>query len=971
MTPEEWSRVRPILESALEVEPANRADFLNEACADVALRREVESLIMAHEQAGTDVLSANSPAFHPGDEAKFRLEPGKRIGAYEILEEIGVGGMGAVYRAIRADGQYQQQVALKIVRPELGAEFTTNRFKNERQILASLNHPNIARILDGGATAEGLPYFVMELVEGQRIDEYCQTKKLSVSERLNLFLQICSAVGYAHQHLIIHRDIKPGNILVTAEGVPKLLDFGIAKILESSDPAIQPQQTISLVRLLTPEYASPEQVKGESITTASDVYSLGVVLYELLTGRTPYSGPTHTPHELFREVCETEPEKPSTAVRHQHTPGHRVHRNSTPEETSAGMREFSAEKLSKVLRGDLDNIVLMALRKEPARRYASVDQFAQDLQRHLQHLPVSARKDTAAYRSSKFIRRHKVGVAAAAAFTLVLLATLGLTFRQARIAQRRFNDVRQLANSLIFEVHDSIKDLPGSTPARKIIVDRALQYLSSLAQESGGDPSLQRELASAYERVGLVQGHYLQNSLGDTQGSLLSYQKALELREKVAARSSDWNDRLALAQGHRLLANQQWATGDNRSARENVSAAKRISEALNVTRPNDPQVLYELGFDYEVAGDIGYPDDAGQVKSKEDYRNAVSVDEAVIRIKPGDLRSLHGYATDLSNVGTTLQHSDPQGALSYYQRELEIEQDLHQRSPDIIYGRGVALAYGHLARQYEIMNDYHRALENDQRDLAIYQDLIRLDPQNTMLQRGLAIQYINTATQMGRTDQLPASLTYMNKGTEIMQALVASSPQNVQQRRILGQVYSARASNLLSLHQPQAAFKDLQQACAIQESFRKADPADTGAAISAAACTKQMGIAAAQSGETQSAAKYFHDALAVVEPALSEPAPNLEALYAAADAYAGLGDLQVKEARSPGQNDAHRKAMWTGARASYQKSLEIWHRVAHPEHSSPDGLDVTDPAEVLKRLQICDAALSKSVRSRFPTDSVK
>jgi eukaryotic-like serine/threonine-protein kinase len=498
--------------------------------------------------------------------------------------------------------------------------------------------------------------------------------------------------------------------------------------------------------------------------------------------------------------------------------------------------------------------------------------------------------------------------------------------------------------------------LPGSTPARKIIVDRALQYLSSLAQESGGDPSLQRELASAYERVGMVQGHYLQSSLGDTQGSLLSYQKALELREKVATKSSDWNDKLALAQGHRLLANQQWATGDNRSARENIAAAKRISEELNVTRPNDPQVLYELRFDYEVAGDIGYPEDAGQVKSKEDYRNAVNLDEAILRIKPDDLRSLHGYATDLSKIGTTLQHSDPQGALSYYQRELAIEQDLHRRSPDILYGRGVALAYGHLARQYEIMKDYHRALENDARDLAIYQDLIRLDPQNTMLQRGLAIQYINTATQMGRTGQLPASLTYMNKGTEIMQALVASSPQNVPQRRVLGQVYSARASNLLSLHQPQAAFKDLQQACAIQESFRKADPADSGIAISAAACTKQMGIAAAQSGEAQSAAKYFHDALAIVEPALSEPAPNLEALYTAADAYAGLGDLQVKEARSPGQNDAHRKAMWTGARTSYQKSLEIWHRVAHPTHSSPDGLDVTDPAEVLKRLQITTQA---------------
>jgi eukaryotic-like serine/threonine-protein kinase len=611
MTPEEWSRVRPILESALEVEPANRPGFLNEVCADVALRREVESLIMAHEQAGTDVLSTNSPAFHPGDEAKFRLAPGKRIGVYEILEEIGVGGMGAVYRAIRADGQYQQQVALKIVRPELGAEFTTIRFRNERQILASLNHPNIARILDGGATAEGLPYFVMELVEGQRIDEYCQTHKLPVSERLNLFLQICSAVGYAHQHLIIHRDIKPGNILVTTEGVPKLLDFGIAKILESGDAAVQTQQTISLFRLLTPEYASPEQVKGESITTASDVYSLGVVLYELLTDRTPYSGPTHTPHELFREVCETEPEKPSTAVRRQHALAHRVPRDSTPKETSAGMRESSAEKLSKILRGDLDNIVLMALRKEPARRYASVDQFAQDLQRHLQHLPVSARKDTAAYRSSKFIRRHKVGVTAAAAFTLILLATLGLTFRQARIAQRRFNDVRQLANSLIFDIHDSIQDLPGSTPARKLIVDRALQYLNSLSHESSGDRSLQRDLATAYERVGDVQGNPYFANVGDGNGALQSYKIALSARLGLLH-----SDPTNLALQRELLINYtkiaaidtvraNWS-GVEETYRKSLAIAERISAVTKSADDQDNLALGHgnLGFPLAVRGDL-------------------------------------------------------------------------------------------------------------------------------------------------------------------------------------------------------------------------------------------------------------------------------------------------------------------------------------------------------------------------------
>src|SRR5579864_2527981 len=388
MTPEEWQRVRPILESALELEPASRSSFLDEACADASVRLEVESLIASHEAAGTEVLNPASPPTLDLDEGtSFRLPKGKRIGTYQIVKEIAVGGMGAVYRAVRADGEYKQQVALKIVRSELGAEFTGARFKNERQILASLNHPNIAKILDGGTTAEGVPFFVMELVEGQRVDRYCDEHKLTTTERLKLFLQICSAVQYAHQRLIIHRDLKPGNILVNAEGVPKLLDFGIAKILESSDVEAQPEQTVSLMRFLTPQYASPEQIKGEAITTASDVYALGVVLYELLTGRTPYNVSTQTPHEISRAVCENEPEKPSTVALRKTTTIDGDGAFWIESSELSAVREGSDEKLSKRLNGDLDNIVLMALRKEPHRRYASVDQFAQDIRRHLEHLP--------------------------------------------------------------------------------------------------------------------------------------------------------------------------------------------------------------------------------------------------------------------------------------------------------------------------------------------------------------------------------------------------------------------------------------------------------------------------------------------------------------------------------------------------------------------------------------------------------
>jgi serine/threonine protein kinase len=306
MTPERWQHVRTVFDHVASLPLVERAAYLDTACTgDADLRREVESLLLSHHEAGTEFL--NTPAINLSRPAPSRV--GRRIGAYNIVEEIGRGGMGEVYRAGRADGQYEKEVAIKLVRGGYDTASVLERFRHERQILASLDHPNIARLLDGGTTDEGLPYLVMELIEGTPIDQYCDARKLNVNERLGLFVQVCSAVQYAHQRLVIHRDIKPGNILVTKEGVPKLLDFGIAKIL---DPATSAATTVA--GPMTPEYASPEQIRGEPITTATDVYSLGVVLYQLLTGRSPYPKNTHVPHEYARAICEVEPERPSTAV---------------------------------------------------------------------------------------------------------------------------------------------------------------------------------------------------------------------------------------------------------------------------------------------------------------------------------------------------------------------------------------------------------------------------------------------------------------------------------------------------------------------------------------------------------------------------------------------------------------------------------------------------------------------------------
>ncbi len=314
MNPERWQQVRGILDIAIALPADGRTLYLDQACSgDAELRAEVESLLLSHEQADdflknpvVDLRSAMPDAVRKADRA------GRRIGVYQIVEEIGHGGMGEVYRAVRADGQYDKQVAIKLVRLGLDTGFVLERFRHERQILASLDHPNIARLYDGGTTEDGIPYLVMELIEGTPIDQYCAEHNLEIPQRLQLFMQVCAAVQYAHQRLVIHRDIKPSNILVTADGVPKLLDFGIAKIL---DPSAAGAET-TLIRPMTPEYASPEQIRGETITTATDVYSLGVVLYRLLTGRSPYPEKTRTPLEFARAICEVNPARPSTVVLH-------------------------------------------------------------------------------------------------------------------------------------------------------------------------------------------------------------------------------------------------------------------------------------------------------------------------------------------------------------------------------------------------------------------------------------------------------------------------------------------------------------------------------------------------------------------------------------------------------------------------------------------------------------------------------
>jgi non-specific serine/threonine protein kinase/serine/threonine-protein kinase len=585
----------------------------------------------------------------------------------------------------------------------------------------------------------------MEFIEGQPIDEYCQQRRLTVPDRLNLFLQVCSAVEYAHQRLIIHRDLKPANILVTQDGTPKLLDFGIAKVLDPNATE-NLTHTMTLLQAMTPIYASPEQIKGEPITTASDVYSLGVVLYELLAGRSPYRLVSHTTQEVTRAICEQEPLRPSTAA-------------LQPQSTEQGESDFGAAarvKLSQRLRGDLDNILLMALRKEPQRRYASVEQFAEDIQRHLQKLPVIARQGTVRYRAGRFILRHKAGVVAAAVTALALIAGLAVSLHEARVAraqaviaqqqraraERRFNDVRKLANSLMFELHDSIQDLPGSTPARKLLVSRALEYLDSLSAEAKTDTSLQRELAVAYEKIGDVQGQPRQANLGDPAGAAVSYKKALAIRESLAtADPADAEVRRQLAPNYGKLSDLQWAAGDFKSAMESSSKALTAAETLartNAATAADRMTFATFYMDYGYKQVMIGGDRKGGL---ENLQKGSAMLEQLVAEDPNNLRARRMLGLSYSRLAGVLADdaSGRSDALALYKKAIGIKQALVEAEPtNAEFRRLVAydkFAVGELLADMKQQED--AALAQDREALAEFQKLADADRENAQLRQDI------------------------------------------------------------------------------------------------------------------------------------------------------------------------------------------------------------------------------------------
>jgi serine/threonine-protein kinase len=559
----EWQAVSPYLDHALTLDEKGRAAWLTSLREqNIELADRVQTLLERHRALSDEGFLNDRPIDLPAEPGLA----GRRIGAYSLLSPIGQGGMGTVWLAERSDGRFARRAAVKFVSLDRSGRGGEDRFKREGSILGRLAHPYIAELLDAGVSQEGQPYLVLEYVDGRHLDLHCDQHRLSVEERIRLFLDVLAAVAHAHANLIVHRDIKPSNVLVRNDGQVKLLDFGIAKLLgEEGNPALAATLTVEGGCALTPQFAAPEQIMGGAVTTATDVYALGVLLYLLLTGQHPAGPGIHSPAELVKAIVETESPRASSATK------------SSDRKTVADTRDTTPEKLQRQLRGDLDTIVGKALKKNPQERYASVTAFAEDLLRYLKHEPISARPDTLAYRTRKFVRRNWMPVTATALVIVGLLASIYEINRQRVIAERRFDQLRQLSRK-VFDLDAAIKGLPGSTQARGKLVAASLEYLGHLAPDARGDLDLAEELGEGYWRVARIQGVPIEFNLGEPAQAEASLKQADELMATVLA--SRPNDRKALLRSAAILHDLMimvWQDGNNEEA---ITLARKSADRM-------------------------------------------------------------------------------------------------------------------------------------------------------------------------------------------------------------------------------------------------------------------------------------------------------------------------------------------------------------------------------------------------------
>ncbi len=783
MDSKKWQEIKRIFNSAVELQADEQKLFLAKECGnDTEMLDELEKMLaFAEDEDENDSLERNVFELIPDQTS---LSQPIIIGNYKIIRELGRGGMGIVYEALRETANFKQKAALKVIKRGMDTDAILSRFNHERQILASLEHPSIARFLDGGMTEEGLPFYAMEFVEGEFIDKYCDKNELPIEERLKLFQKVCSAVQYAHQNFIAHRDLKPSNILVTKDGSPKLLDFGIAKVLSQTED--EKTGTATQLGMMTPAYASPEQVRGEKVGVQSDVYSLGVILYELLTNQKPYSLKTNSPAEVIKVICESEPIRPSSIVN-----------NSAEADKN---RKFRIPHFAfRNLKGDLDNIILKALQKESERRYASVEQFSADIQRHLDGMPVLARSDTFSYRASKFFKRNKASVIAASIIFLALFAGIVATTYQTQIAQnerkraeKRFEQVRKLANNVVFKYHDSIANLSGSTAVREMLVKDAIEYLDNLAQDAESHPELQKELAQAYLKIGNVQGESYRANLGDSGGALESFSKGIKILEDLLKKEP--KNAVNLESLHSIYQSNAFLLVRMEKWKEAESAGDQLLNIAGKLVEIDPANLnykFLLARSYVIKGDT-MAFSGGYEENLRWYRQGLAEAEKSFAINPKDMQTRRVLVVAAQRIGTYLEN--------YVEILKEKGNSLEELSPIYI----------------EAEEQHRRSIETAQ---SLKQDF----PDNPLFSIYVTEASINWGTSLARIGKGEEGVKLILSPLEKYQKNIKDDPNNIEAQRDLAELWQYMGFAYVAMNKPDDAVKSHQKSLEIMEKVTKSD----------------------------------------------------------------------------------------------------------------------------------------------------
>jgi serine/threonine-protein kinase len=863
LRPDQWQALSPYLDQALTLTEDERTAWLSElAERDPARAAQVRALLDEHR-----VLAQAAFLESPATLANAPGLAGQTIGPYKLISEIAQGGMGTVWLAERSDGRFERRVAVKFLSVALAGRGGKERFKREGSILGRITHEHIAELVDAGVSPTGHPYLVLEHVEGEHIDEYCRSHQLSVEARLRLFLDMLAAVAHAHANLIVHRDLKPSNVLVRKDGQVKLLDFGIAKLLEDEAvDGVATQLTQQAGGALTPAYAAPEQVAGNPVTTATDVYALGVLLYVLLTGRHPAADSMGSSAELVKAIVDTEPAQMSKVV---------CGREDSL--AAAASRSTTPEKLQRLLHGDLDTIVAKALKKNPRERYSSVVAFADDLNRFLNHQPVSARPDTIAYRARKFLRRQWMPVTA---LTLVILALSGGLFeinRQRVIAERRFAQLRHLSIK-VFDLDNVIRDLPGSTKARQDLVSASLEYLQGLAADVRGNPDLTREVGEAYWRVGRVQGVPSELNLGEPTKAEASLKEADRLMEAVLAVRP--NDRTALlrsasiAQDRMILAQEEDRNADA------VAFAHKAAERMDKFLLRGDVQASELRDALQLNANI-----ALAYINMHMYAEALPFARRTVELAKPLTRTRYRAASGLSLVANALRYQgDLEGALKAIQEAQKIAEEATYENEKARWFN----IYAVLVRQGLILGEDDSinagrpgdAVEPLQKAFDMVEDAARKDPNDSASRSRVGDSGNQLGNILRHLDPNRALAVY-----DVTIRRLGEIPNSVPARRDLAMVLADSSYPLRRLHRTAEARKRIDAALAILKETKDYPAAEIKLDSVAFVAARAFADAKADEGDLRHATALYEQLLAQVMASKPEPyadlrdTPRMSALY--------------------------------------------------------------------------------------------